>query len=149
MIYMELPLIPVSFNHLYMTIRKGPKTLRVLTKEGRKFKKEATAHLARTYPKQLATFKKNRPYALYLRFHLEDLTNKTWPESADSRYKKFDATNRIKVIEDVLVDVSAVDDSHYMITTVEKRQGTPERTEIWVWNLEEEQAPFNAAALSL
>lgn len=145
MIYMKLNELPPSSNQAYAIVGK----MMVLTSKGRKFKKESTAYLAKTYPLELARLKPNRPLVLYARFHLLNLQNKGWPEKAESRYKKFDASNRVKLLEDVLKDVAAVDDSNNMMFIPHKIQGAVEHTEIWIWDLETEGCPFHEAALSL
>lgn len=151
MIKLSIPCIPPSLNHAYMTIRKGKKSLRILTKEGRKFQKEARAYLAMEYPSELAKFEKNSTYLLFIRFHIA-CTNKTWPETAANRYKKLDASNRVKLLEDVIADVTAVDDSHNMVVIVEKRdlqEGQAPRSDIWAWDMEKEETPFSDALLDL
>lgn len=149
MIRMELPLLPPSVNDMYMTVRAGKKTMRAVTPAGKKFKKESEAYLAKHYPLQLARLKKNRPYGLFLRFEFQGLVNKGWANRTTDRYKRFDVTNRVKVIEDTLVNVSAVDDSHFMLVTCEKVQGPVERTTIFIWNQEEERSLLDDASLSL
>lgn len=149
MIKLSLPYLPISSNDAYMTIKKRGHTLRVLTKEGRKFQKEAKAHLSTTFPMELARLIPNCPYAMYMRLHMPDLENKTWPEVAKNRYKTRDATNRVKLMEDVIAEVSAVDDSNYMMTIPHKVSSDKPWTEIWIWNLDAEGCPFYAAALSL
>lgn len=149
MIHLQLPYLAPSINHVYMTIRKGKKTLRVLTPDGRKFKKEATAHLAKSYPLALAKLKQHKPYTLFIKFTVPDMENKGWINGSAARYKRHDASNRIKVLEDVLVDISGVDDTHFMLVACQKVQGAVEGTDIYIWNTEEEGSPFDAVALSL
>lgn len=149
MIHMTLPYLAPTVNHVYMHIRKGNKTLRVLTAEGRKFKKEAEAHLTKTYPLLLAGMKKDTPYSMFFKFTVTDLVNKGWAKGETARYKRHDVSNRIKVLEDVIVEVTAVDDANYMTVACQKVQGEEERTDIYIWNLEKEGSPFDAAALSL
>ncbi len=149
MIHLHLPSLPPSVNNVYMTIRKGRKQIRVLTTEGRKFKKEATAHLARSYPLALAKLKKNKPFDIFLRFTVTNMENVGWVKGTTDRYKRHDASNRIKILEDVLVDISGVDDTHFMLVACQKVQGSVEGTDIYIWSTEDEGSPFNAAALSL
>ena len=149
MIHLALPLLPPSINQVYMHIRKGRNTLRVLTPEGRSFKKEATAHLSKHYPLALAKLKPDRPYTVLIKFTVTNMENKGWANHTADRYKSHDATNRIKVMEDVLVDISGVDDKHFMLVACQKVQGTVEGTDIYIWSTEEEGSPFDAIALSL
>lgn len=145
MIHMKLPVLPPSSNNAYAIVGR----MMVLTSKGRKFKKESTAYLAKAYPMQLARIKPNRPLVLYARFHLLNLQNKGWPEKAESRYKKFDASNRVKLLEDVIKEVTAADDSNNIMAIPHKVKGDDDRTEIWIWDLESEGCPFYEAALSL
>lgn len=155
MIYMALPTVPPSVNAIYMTIMKAqgggkrPIPIRVLTTEGQRYKKETTADLVKRYPTELKKFVPNKPYHVLFKLHIPDLLTKTWPAKAKSRYKKLDATNRIKVLEDVLADIAAVDDSSNMLVLVQKLEAPAEKTEIWAWNVEEEKSPFSDALLLL
>lgn len=153
MIHLQFPWLPPSVNNLYQDsfFKAGGvlKSRRSLSPEGKRFKKETLAHLVKGYQPQLRLFKKNVPYLFYYRFITTDLMNKTWPKTAENRYKKFDASNLVKVLEDVIVEASGVDDSNYLTVISEKRKGPKEETHIWIWNLEEEGNPFHAAALSI
>lgn len=156
MIRLGFPWLPPSINHLYgdQTFRGGRngKTLmtkRVLTAEGRRFKKETLAYIVQNFQPQLLFFKKNVPYTFYYRFVTPELYTQTWPKKAENRYKRFDASNLVKVLEDVIVDASGVDDSNYLTVVSEKRKGPKEETHIWIWNNEEEGCPFHEAAFSL
>jgi hypothetical protein len=154
MIRLSIPQVPPSQDNAYMPVIKhvpgrGPRAMIILSAAGRKFKTEMASHLAKTFPRELKVMKPNYPYAIFARYYMEQVENKTYPKTAKTRYKHFDTTNRIKLLEDTIADVSAVDDSHYLIATGWKTEGLPERTDIWIWNLEEEGCPFYAAALSL
>jgi|SRR5690606_16701389 len=147
MIELELPSLPISINRAYthtlMSKGGGRVVVRILTAAGRKYKEESISHLARNYPKELNKIEKNKPYLVYITLYLEDLVVKGWPNKAKSRYKKLDATNCIKLLEDVLAEVSAVDDSNNLVVVVQKKLG-PERTVIRIWDLEDEDTPFDA-----
>lgn len=156
MMHLEFPWLPPSVNNLYhdQTFRggKGGRTLmtkRVLSDEGKRFKKETLAYIVKKFQPQLRFFKKNTPYVFYYRFITPDLLNKTWPKTAENRYKRFDASNLVKVLEDVIVEAAGVDDSNYLTVVSEKRKGPKEETHIWIWNTEEEGCPFHEAALSI
>lgn len=145
MIRFEIVGIPPSANNAYFNLPKGG---RALTKEGKKFKNETQTYLAQRYPEELRKFEKNKPYLVYMRFYFSDVQNATWgkPKGAESRYKRVDASNRAKLLEDVIKDVSGVDDSNTQVLILEKRQakaGQQERTEVFIWNLENEESPFD------
>ncbi len=149
MIHLSLPMLSPSVNHVYRPVLAGGRPMLIMTTEGKKFKKIATAHLAKTYPTELAKMKPNIPYDVFIRFTVMDLVNKGWAKGTTARYKRHDVSNRFKVLEDVIADVTAVDDSHFSLVAGQKVQGEIERTDIYIWNLEEEGSPFNEAALRI
>lgn len=140
MIRLELPCLPPSTNHAYVNNGFGG---RKLSAGARAFLTETKAHLAHTYPREMMIFRPNVPYLLVMRFHFEAIENANWGRSGKgkTRYKKVDATNRIKLLEDALADAGGIDDSQFVSTTPQKVQGIPERTILWVWSLEEESSP--------
>jgi len=149
MIHLCMPYVPISSNHAYITVKLPRGSKRVLSTEGRKFKTEATDHLTRNYAFVLKSVVPDKPYSIYFRFTMPDLLNETWPNGAKTRYKKTDATNRIKLMEDVLADVTAVDDSHYFTVAASKVAGTTERTDIWIWSIEDEGSPIDSIGVDL
>jgi Holliday junction resolvase RusA-like endonuclease len=135
---MDVATVPPSTNHAYFNNRFGGRSP---TAEHKTYKRETIAHLARSYPRELATIHPNTPYLLYFRVYLEATENAGWPKKAKFRYKSHDASNCIKLLEDALKDVAGIDDSQHMVVVIEKRQGKP-RTEIFMWNLQEEVPPI-------
>jgi hypothetical protein len=89
--------------------------------------------------------KKGCPYVVFVRLHVEGMCSRGWPKKAKGRYKKLDITNRLKVLEDIISDVTDVDDSHNLVVVAQKVDAPEDSTEVWVWNMEEEETPFNAA----
>jgi len=139
-----LPFIPPSTNNAYF--QKGHH--RVLSAKSRKFKNEVRAYIAKEYPWFLSYFKKDVPYTLMVNFNVERkfLLSKTWPEKATARYKKWDASNRVKLLEDTICDTCGYDDSQHHIVVaskVVKPEGEGSFTEVWVFNLEEEDCPVD------
>jgi hypothetical protein len=132
---MEIPWLPPSANNAYFTLPKG---IRVLTPKAKKFKAESATHLIRTYSKELMMFEQNKPYGVAITFTLPTMLNATWPDKAATRYKKIDTTNRVKLVEDVLAEVTNVDDSHYLISLLNKEHGPKEKITIWAWSIENE-----------
>jgi len=145
MILMSFDWLPPSANHAYFTIMSGSgrskHPVRVLTNEGKKFKRETSAELLRKYPQELRVFKPDTPYAVHSFMYFPNLLNSGWPEKAQTRYKRLDADNRLKLFLDSLKDAAGVDDSSFMDIRVVKDLG-PERTDIYVWNMEEETLPI-------
>lgn len=143
MIYLEVPGVPLSVNAAYT--KKRGSGARILTEEGRRYKKETTNYIVRAYPTKLRYFEHNVPYQLLVYFtfgnHVE-LLNKGYPEEVKSRYKKNDVTNRMKLFEDALCDATGTDDSQHWNVTLVKAVGGTDCTRLWAWNLEKE--PYNA-----
>ncbi len=142
MIWAAVPGLPPSSNNAYITLRNGT---RVLSPEGRKYKRETPAFFAQHFREEMLFFRKNVPLTLAVRFSFLGLTNKTWPEKAESRYKHFDTSNRLKLLEDALKDAAGIDDSQHMTVALQKCVGPAELTEIWAWDLEREESPFDRA----
>lgn len=141
MIKLVVPGLPLSSNHAYFTHGK----IRSLTTKGKAYKRETTAHLQEHYRKEMMVFKPNKKYQLYFRFSVEGIQNKLWRDASSkvNRYKKFDGANLCKLFEDCLAAAGGIDDSQTMRSIWEKREGTPERTEVWAWCLDEEHDPFD------
>lgn len=140
MIYLNLPFVPPSSNKAYFNLPKGGRTL---SKEGKKFKRLASAHFAQNFPTELAKAKPDVPYLLMVCFTIPTLYNKGWEKgTATKRYKKLDLSNRLKLLEDVLSEVMDIDDSQNLQIVLQKKYGEEEFTEVWFWSLEEEETPF-------
>jgi Holliday junction resolvase RusA-like endonuclease len=140
MIEFHLPGIPPSANNAYFNLPKGGRTL---TTEGKRYKRETAAYLAREYPKELMFFEPNVGYGLAVRFEM-NILNKGWPDKAESRYKKADVSNRLKLLEDVLSSVAATDDSQHLTVYLSKRQSDTEFTHIWIWRDDDRAAALRA-----
>jgi len=141
MIHMQFDWLPPTSNHAYADILvkvKGKlRPKRVLTTEGKKFKRETAAELVREYPVELMIFEPNIPYAVIGQFHFSNLYNKGWPEKAKTRYKTLDADNRLKLFIDALKTAAGIDDSDFLDVRAQKVEG-PDITHIWAWNTERE-----------
>lgn len=138
-------MMPPTTNHAYENVppvRVRGKVVgggRRLTDKGRSFKREAKVFLSTNYGGELATIRKNTPYIVHILFHFNDLFCKTYPKNSRSRYKKVDATNRVKLLEDVLADACGIDDSQFMAVVLVKSptQGD-ERVTIRIYDLDKE-----------
>ena len=141
MIHIAIPGLPISTNHAYTNIvtGHGKKRIikRVLTKEGRKYKTETTAYIVERYPAEMTMFKQDTPYGYIIQLVFPNLLNKGWPDKAKTRYKKLDASNRVKLLEDAAAEAFGIDDCNFLSTRADKAQGD-EYTHLWVWNMEEE-----------
>lgn len=143
MLYISLPGLPPSVNKAYfeqvVLKQMGKKSklvpVRTLTTEGRAYKKEVVAHIVQNHGLEMHWVKPNMPLGLAIRVHFPQVENSGWPKDAQSRYKKVDATNRVKLLEDAVVQALGVDDSQFMQASVTKVPGA-ELTEVWVWSME-------------
>jgi Holliday junction resolvase RusA-like endonuclease len=142
MIKIVIPGLPPSDNHAYQSQRKRQGrsfvVIRTLSPEGRKYKRETTAFIAQNHAFDLASIKLNHPYGLAIQFAFESLENKTWPKRAETRYKKTDAGNRRKLVEDCLAESGGYDDSQHLTIITDKCSGPEEETRIWLWDMVEE-----------
>lgn len=143
-VYVKLPFIPPSSNNAYFQRGK----IRVLTSKGKKFKAEVKTYIAQHCQHFMAYFKKDTPYTLIACFNIgrDELLNKTWPEQAKERYKKYDASNRLKLLEDAICAACSHDDRQHMIVVAAKGMKATEdepNTEVWVFNQEQESCPVD------
>lgn len=140
MIYLWLDGVPPSANHAYINMKHG----RTLSKEGKKYIAETKTGLVERFGKELRIFKPDKPYLIFFRFFFPAVENAGWfTGNAETRYKRIDVTNRVKLLEDCLKSAGGIDDSQHIRVVLDKQQGK-ERTDIWVWDLEEEETPFDA-----
>ncbi len=145
MIHIVLPGIPPSVNHAYFT--RGGK--RILTKVGRAYIFEVRTSIVRDNPGALSFFKKNKPYVVYFRFYLPQLYNKGFSSGqTDTRYKVIDVSNRVKLLEDALMDAAGIDDSQHVAMLTHKCLGEKEETHITIWSPEEEATPLDGLLAS-
>lgn len=156
MIFMHHPGLPPSANNAYVNLPHGG---RRLNKEGEKYKHETLAYIVRNYRRELMIFKPNVPYLMVMSFYFDAIENAGWAtKTAKTRYKKFDATNRPKLLEDVLKDAAGIDDSQNLDVYLRKRSVADcpvyqtgihvthgiEHVDIMIWDLEKEANPFDA-----
>lgn len=155
MVKFSLPFFPPTTNHAYYS-KQGRLHL---SDKGKAFKMGVTSYLVQHHQRDLLFFKKNVPYLMYLRFYFEDgLENKGWNQlnkngqrKVETRYKVFDATNRVKLTEDALKDAFGIDDSQFMAVVPHKCDPTfeqggaqiPEHFDVFVWDLEQERSPLD------
>jgi Holliday junction resolvase RusA-like endonuclease len=143
-IHVDIPFFPPSANNAYFTRGK----LRVLSTEGKKYKNDVQNFLGRQHPEFLSFFaQKDMEYEMIfiLFFEPGTLYNKTWPQTKDvSRHKKIDASNRAKLLEDILAKAAGYDDSQHFSVTTTKGEALPRQqpyVEVWAWR-EEENGPI-------
>ena len=116
-----IPFLPPSSNKIYepVWVQGKPRGKR-LSQEARKFKIRAMKVIQKEGRGALLNLKEDAPYVLTIAVFFEKIYNKGWPDKAERRYKKVDATNRVKLIEDTAADGVGVDDRHNFRIVLEK-----------------------------
>lgn len=127
---------PISINEAYSTSRGR----RFLTSEGRAFESRMTAAASEAIVKSQMSqlvgwnrvvdsiYKNGGGIHLMIHLYLSDLYNGKWKVGGNetdkgerrSPYKKLDASNYIKLIEDAIVKGTGIDDSCHLFTGIEK-----------------------------
>ena len=112
--------LPPSVNTLYFNNGHG----RSLSTEGRAYKARvigAIVSSAQThqFPDDPA-LKGLKRLGLEISLYLEEVENAGWPGKAKSRYKRVDASNRVKVLEDAVSEALGLDDSCFFQVTVRR-----------------------------
>jgi Holliday junction resolvase RusA-like endonuclease len=133
LIRISLAGLPPSSNHAYFNLPRGGRTL---TTKGRGYKTETSAFVIRFHQNDIRELKRNHPYGLAVKLVFTNLYNETWPAKASSRYKKVDVSNRVKLLEDSLMDAFGLDDSQILDLHLGKRTGENEFTHILLWDQE-------------
>lgn len=124
--------IPPSTNHAYFNLPKGG---RKLTAAGEKFKTETMAFITKNLQGQIRSMKENHPYGLGIQVRMSIFDKRP---GKGQRYKKTDATNRIKLLEDAVAAAIGIDDSQFVTVIINKVDAPEETTRVIVWDLIEE-----------
>lgn len=112
----ELP-FPPSVNKAYVTTRSGR---RILSSKGKEYKRSVASIVAKHCADKPSTSIDEVKLELTIKLHMET-ENKGWSTGkAKTRYKRVDASNRVKLLEDALFSVLGVDDSLVFSLHVEK-----------------------------
>lgn len=126
--------VPPSVNKAYINMSRG----RTLSTTGRRYHVDVTNLVTLTvFQEGLPPIDANQPHLLWVRIHLPIYTKPGG--EAKSRYKKLDASNRIKLLEDAVCHALGIDDSCFEVVLIQKVHATPEleRTELKIFNLQE------------
>ncbi len=147
MVRLELPLLPPSANNAYGNRRGGG---RYRTEELITFETESKLTLVQKFPREMQVLKRHKPYLIGVRFFFEVLENIGFATGKTmNRYKRLDADNRVKFVLDILAEAGGIDDSQFTDLIIQKRQGMPEHTVLWVWSLEDEEPPSDGLLRTL
>ena len=98
---------PPSVNKLYTKTKWG----QTRSAAAKKFKLEASLELAKQWA-FASPLPRDTPLELSLRFYFPVLQNAGWPKTK-TKYKKQDVSNYIKLLEDIIVSATGVDDSNH------------------------------------
>lgn len=125
--------LPLSANHAYFDRPGGG---RVLKAAGKGYKTEVSAFIVRYHQNEIRDLQKDRAYGLAIKLVSPNIENAGWPHKAATRYKKFDISNRVKLLEDALMEAFGIDDCQILDLYVSKRKGEEETTHVLFWDLE-------------
>lgn len=138
MFYFVLPGLPPSGNKTY-TVFRGRK---ILSAAGRAWLQMAQAHLTKHYAQEILLtpfLQPHVPYLLWLQFGTPELENAGFPTKAANRFKKFDASNGVKLVEDLIAKVSGVDDAQNIGVLASKCYSDRPQTEVRIYDLDRER----------
>lgn len=112
--------LPPSVNKLY-TVRGHRK---ILSDVGRRYKNRLKSQLAEQLI-DYSPFGREAPLSFRYILFFEAVINKGYPDKTDTKFKRIDLSNRIKVLEDIICELLDVDDSQVVHMEVDKWQGKP------------------------
>ena len=123
--------VPPSSNHLY-----SGKTRRFITKAGKAYKNRTRSELAQQWINEQQPSVEDA-HMLILRFFLPAVLNGTFGKKggATTRFKRIDLSGLIKIVEDVVVEVTGADDAANLALVPMKLQSDDPRVEIELWRL--------------
>jgi hypothetical protein len=111
---------------------------KVLSAVGRSWIKTTQAYLTKHYATELLLqpfLQPNVPYLLWLEFGTPELENAGFPKHAANRFKKFDVSNGVKLLEDVIVKLSGIDDAQNIGVLASKCYASEPRTDVRIYDL--------------
>lgn len=129
----QLEGVPPSVNKAYINMSRG----RTLSTLGRLYHADVVNRVTLSVLNgDLLRMDPDQPHLLWVRVHLPIYTKPGG--EAKSRYKKLDASNRIKLLEDAVCHALGIDDSCFEAVLIQKVHALPgqERTEVKIYNLQ-------------
>lgn len=112
-----LPFFPPSSNHIYATNWGAKK--RFLTKEANAFKTRVVAFIQAERLLEISRLDRGSLYRVWYVFYFprDEVFNKTFGSgkkgAAETRYKRVDVENRLKLVADALATAIGIDDSQF------------------------------------
>lgn len=146
MIYIVLEGLPPSSNTAYINLpprkKEGSKGFdrggRVLSPEGKKYKKDVINFLVKNHGPELKQLKKDATIGCLIAYGFSEMLSKGWPDKAQNRFRKNDLMNRPKLLQDAIAEATSMDDSQICFDFKYKYQTDVERTTIYIWNEDDE-----------
>lgn len=87
------------------------------------FSAAAAAEIFQQIPFDAPVLSADKPFRFHLHIFLPTLYNKGWPKQAETRFKKRDSSNLVKVVEDLVSRSIGIDDSCFVSHRLEKYNG--------------------------
>lgn len=115
----RLTCLPPSANKMYTKTRNGL----VASKEMKVFLHQAGMELLKQIPLTFCTPDQRQPHRMVLDLYLPTLYNSGFPKSTTNRFRKRDASNLVKVVEDLTAKTLGIDDSCFVSVQVNKYHG--------------------------
>jgi Holliday junction resolvase RusA-like endonuclease len=118
-----IPILPPSSNKIYVNKRGGKG--RFLSTFANQYKIKVKNHLGENYFTEINILKPETIYEIsyIFLFKKEEIYNITYgkPKGAKTKYKKLDVSNRIKLLEDCLTEITGIDDSYFFTLSIKKK----------------------------
>lgn len=115
--FVILPFLPPTSNNIYVNARGGKG--RFLSPEAKKFKLMAVSHIQSNCLAQIARLDRGAVYRVWYAFFfpIDEILNMTYGNgkkgSAETRYKRMDVENRLKLVADSLATAIGIDDCQF------------------------------------
>lgn len=154
MIYIVLNSLPPSSNNAYINLPPAPakggkgkrRGGRVLSPEGKSYKKDVINHLIKNHGPELKQLRKDATIGCLVAYGFPEMLTKGWPDKAENRFRKNDLMNRPKLLQDAIVEATSMDDSQICFDYKYKYQSEAAQTTIYIWN--EDDEPLGARLLA-
>lgn len=113
--FVTLPFFPPTSNNVYVSGRGG---IRFLSKEAKSFKSQVTAYIQANCLLAISKLDRGALYRVWYAFFFQpdEVFNKTFGKKKDgpqTRYKRVDVENRVKLVADALATAIGIDDSQF------------------------------------
>lgn len=115
--FVVLPFLPPTSNNVYVNARGGKG--RFLSSEAKKFKLRAVAKIQQDCLAKITRLDRTAVYRVWYAFYFrpEDILNTTFGSgkkgAAETRYKRMDVENRLKLVADSLATAIGIDDCQF------------------------------------